>query len=246
MAAETFEHDSYWSDWVAKYLPLILSVCILGGGVLCYFLIPDFQQFCREAWQVLTSSDEGRIARWIDQFGFWGPLLLLVLFIVQMLAFVLPSWLLILVCTVAYGPWWGSGLALLGILFASTVAYFIGKGLSEHTLLALLGEKAERKMQSYLENYGLGTVIVFRLAPFLSNDTISFVAGLTRMDFWRFMMATAIGISPLILLLAYLGGDMQRLKQGLLWASVVCIVGFLAYVWWDKTRGPESRSQAQE
>ncbi|GAB3174707.1 TVP38/TMEM64 family protein [Telluribacter humicola] len=246
MAAETYEHNTSGSDWLAKYLPLVLSISIIGGGVLCYFLIPDFQQFCQEAWQVLTSSDQARIAKWINQFGFWGPLLLLVLFIVQMLAFVLPSWLLILVCTVAYGPWWGSGLALIGILFASTVAYFIGKMLNEHTLLALLGEKSERKMRAYLESYGLGTVIVFRLAPFLSNDTISFVAGLTRMNFWRFMMGTAIGISPLIILMAYLGGDINRLKQGLIWASVVCIIGFFAYVWWDKTKGPESRSRAQE
>lgn len=154
-----------------------------------------------------------------------------------MVAFVIPSWLLILVCILAYGPWWGSGMALVGILMASAAAYFIGKSLSEATLLALLGEKAEKKMASYLENYGLGTVVVFRLAPFLSNDTISFVAGLTRMSFGLFMAGTALGIIPLIGLLAYLGGNAKRLQRGLIWASAVCLIGFGMYVWWDKKKG---------
>lgn len=120
---------------------------------------------------------------------------------------------------------------------ASAAAYFIGKSLSEATLLALLGEKAEKKMASYLENYGLGTVVVFRLAPFLSNDTISFVAGLTRMSFGLFMAGTALGIIPLIGLLAYLGGNAERLQRGLIWASAVCLIGFGMYVWWDKKKG---------
>jgi uncharacterized membrane protein YdjX (TVP38/TMEM64 family) len=229
------------SDGWLRYLPLFISGIIILGGVLAYFLIPTFHEFGRESWQILTSGDEAHIARWVSQFEFWGPLLLLALFFVQMFAFVLPSWLLILVCILAYGPWWGSGLSLLGILLASSAAYFIGHSLSEHTLLALLGEKAEKKMSTYLKNYGLGTVIVFRLAPFLSNDTISFVAGLTRMHFGRFIIGTILGILPLIVLLAYLGGNTQRLQQGLIWASVVCLVGFGLYVWWDHTKAPGSK-----
>jgi uncharacterized membrane protein YdjX (TVP38/TMEM64 family) len=219
-----------------RYLPLALSVGIVGAAAAAYYLVPAFQQFSREAWLVLTSSDEARIARWIGRFDYWGPLLLLVLFILQMLAFVLPSWLLILVCILAYGPVWGSALALAGIVLASSVAYFVGRLLGEHTLLVLLGEKAERSMQGYLERYGLGTVVVFRLAPFLSNDTISFVAGLTGMNIWRFLAGTVLGISPLIGLLAYLGSDIQRLQQGLIWFSGLCIVGFGLYVWYDKRR----------
>ncbi len=234
------KHESATSNPV-KYLPLFVSGIILGGSVLCYFLYPDFQEFCKEAWRVLTSGQESRIANWVAQFGFWGPLLLLLLFLVQMLAFVIPSWLLILVCALAYGPWWGSGLSLLGILLASATAYILGKSLSEDTLLALLGEKAEKRMRSYLENYGFGTVLVFRIAPFLSNDTISFVAGLTRMGFWKFMAATALGIAPLISLLAYLEGNSERLQRGLIWTSAVCLVGFGIYVWWDKKKGPKAK-----
>ncbi|GAB2780975.1 hypothetical protein GCM10027275_25680 [Rhabdobacter roseus] len=223
-----------------RYLPVILSVTIVGGIALAYGLWPAFRTFGQEAWEILTSNEEARIADWIGGFGFWAPLLLLALFLVQMLAFVIPSWLLILVCILAYGPWWGSGLALLGILFASTVAYVLGHSLSKDVLVRMLGKSKEKKMEQYLDHYGLGLVVVVRLAPFLSNDTVSFVAGLVAMSYVRFLLATAVGITPLIALLAYLGENTDQLKRGLLWASVVCLVGFVGYIWWDRRQGAKS------
>jgi membrane protein YqaA with SNARE-associated domain len=88
----------------------------------------------------------------------------------------------------------------------------------------------------FIEDYGFWAVIVTRLAPFLSNDAISFVAGMLRMGYWRFIGATLLGITPLTIFVAWLGEDNDRLKSGLIWASVISIVGFVAYVWWDRRR----------
>jgi uncharacterized membrane protein YdjX (TVP38/TMEM64 family) len=62
------------------------------------------------------------------------------------------------------------------------------------------------------------------------------VAGLARMGYLKFLIATVGGILPLIGLLAYLGEDNDRLKSGLLWVSGVSLVLFGGYVWWDKRR----------
>ncbi|UOQ71298.1 hypothetical protein [Hymenobacter cellulosilyticus] len=72
---------------------------------------------------------------------------------------------------------------------------------------------------------------------------MSFVAGVARLGYWRFMLATVAGVAPLIALLAWLGENSDRLKSGLLWVSGISILLFGAYVWWDKRRGkkrPES------
>jgi uncharacterized membrane protein YdjX (TVP38/TMEM64 family) len=217
-----------------KWLPLILSITIIGGLLLFYFLHDGFNAFAKEAWTVLTSEDQDRASRWVEQFSFWGPLILIGGFILQMFAFVIPSWLLLLVCILAYGPIWGSALAFAGIGIASTLAYFIGRYVGEHTLQKMIGGKSERKMKTYLEEYGFWLVAIFRMAPFLSNDTISFVAGLLRMTYWRFIAATYLGITPLIVLIAYLGETNDRLKEGFIWASVISLVGFGLYIWWDR------------
>jgi uncharacterized membrane protein YdjX (TVP38/TMEM64 family) len=223
---------------LSRILPPVLVVAILAAIVLGYFFNPAVQSFIDEAWVVLTSEDRERIEAWVDQFDWWGPLLLMALFLVQMFAFVLPSWLLIVVSVLAYGPWWGSVIALAGILLAASVAYGLGVLLSEVTLRKMLGESSERKMRVYLERYGFWLVVIVRLAPFLSNDVISFVAGLTSMGFRKFTAATALGISPLIALIAFLGTTNERLRTGFIVVSILSMIGFAVYVWWDHKHRP--------
>lgn len=199
-----------------------------------YFLDPGFKEFVDEAWDVFNQEDPQAVEKWAGQFGIWAPLILLLCFLVQLFAFVLPSWLLILVCILAYGPFWGSLLAFTGIALASSVAYALGDYLGEYTVERLLGRKTRHKMEHYLASYGFSVVLIFRLAPFLSNDTISFVAGLVEMRFLRFLAATLLGIAPLIGMIAYLGGSYDRLRNGLIWVSVLSLIGLVVYIWWDR------------
>ena len=57
------------------------------------------------------------------------------------------------------------------------------------------------------------------------------------MNYWKFIGATMLGITPLILFIAFLGEDYERLKTGLIWGSAICLVLFIAFVLWDRKRG---------
>ena len=217
-------------------LPLYVSLAIIAPLVGAYFLWPAFQNGVQEAWAVLRTGDQAKVAVWVQQFGYWGPVLVVVTMVAQMFLVVINNALLILVAVLAYGPWWGSLLAWTGVITASSVGYWLGRALGEPVVQRLLGEKSERKVAGFVERYGLGAVAAARLTPVVSNDAISFVAGLTRMGYWRFIGVTAVAIVPLIGLLAYLGQDSQRLKTGLLWVSGVGLLLFGGYFWWTKTR----------
>ncbi|MEQ8470767.1 MAG: TVP38/TMEM64 family protein [Marinoscillum sp.] len=219
-----------------KLIPIIFTLTLVSIITLLYFFNNDFQNFANEGWEVLTSDNQKRIESWISELSYWGPVIIIVGFIIQMFAFVIPSWLLMVVSILAYGPFKGSLLALAGVLIASCMAYAIGSYLSEYTLQKLIGKKSEKKMRGYLDRYGFWLIAIFRLAPFLSNDTISFVAGLTKYKFKKFIAATALGISPLIALIAFLGQSTDRLKSGMIWASAVCLLGFGIYIWWDQKK----------
>ena len=220
----------------SKLIPAAVTIVLIGTLAAFYFFNSSFHDFANEGWKVLTSENQDKIQAWVKELSFWGPIIILAGFIIQMFAFVIPSWLLMVVSILAYGPWKGSLLALAGVLLASVLAYGIGNYLSEYTLQKLLGKKSEQKMKSYLEQYGFWLIAIFRFAPFLSNDTISFVAGLSSMRFWNFVVATTIGILPLIGFIAYLGDSTDRLKTGFIWASAVCLVGFGLYIWWDQKK----------
>lgn len=216
-------------------LPLYLSLAIIAPVVAAYFFWPAFQEGVQQGWAVVRTGDQAKVAAWVEQFGYWGPVLVVVVMVAQMFLIVINNALLILVSVLAYGPWWGSLLAWAGVLTASSVGYWLGRALGEPAVQRLLGQKSAEKVAGFVEEYGLGAVALARLTPIISNDAISFVAGAARMGYWRFIGVTAVAIMPLIGLLAYLGQDSQRLKTGLLWVSGVGVVLFGGYIWWRRS-----------
>ena len=216
--------------------PLYISIFIIITFGLAYFFIPEVQNFLNNAWETLTSNDEKRIRSWVSDFGWIGPLVLVLTMVLQMFLLVIPSIALMVVSILAYGPFFGSLIVYTAIFAASTVGYFIGRYFGPVIVKKVIGHKTERKIGHFLDDYGFWAVIVTRLNPLLSNDAISFVAGILKMGYWRFIGATLAGISPLIIFIAVLGESTDGLKTGLLWGSILSLILFLVYVWWDKKR----------
>lgn len=217
-------------------LPLYFSMSLVAILIICYFAVPSVNGFFNEAWNVLTSDDETRVKIWVEGFGWFGPVVIVLAMIVQMFLLVIPTILLMIVSTLAYGPVWGSIINFAAVIIASSVGYKIGKYLGLSFIERLLGEKTTKKTTIFIENYGFWAVVITRINPFLSNDTISFVAGILKMNYWKFISATAAGIAPLILLIAITGQNTDSLKTGLLYGSIASLIIFGGHIWWDKKR----------
>ncbi|GAB3811203.1 hypothetical protein GCM10028895_01140 [Pontibacter rugosus] len=188
----------------------------------------------KEAWDVLTSGDEQRITTWVEQFGFWGPFFIVAAMVAQMFLLVINVVALMLVAIIAYGSFWGSIIAITAVVVASSLGYWIGHRIGEAGVTKLIGQKSEKKIVGFVDKYGVWAVMIARISPFLSNDAVSFVAGLARMGYLKFLAATLAGIIPLTVLLAWLGENNQRLKTGLIWVSAVSLVVFIGYIIYDK------------
>lgn len=214
--------------------PLYISIGIIVAVVLSYFFIPGVQQFFNEAFSILTSGDDQKINQWVGQFGFWGPLIIILAMIIQMFLIVIPSPILIGVAVLGYGAFWGSLIAVAAIVSASTAGYIIGAYLGPPFVAKMLGTSTKMKIESEVEHYGFWAVVVIRLNPFLSDDAISFVGGVLRMGYWRFIAATVVGVIPLTLFIAFLGEHTQQIKNISLWTGIVSLVLFGLYIWWDK------------
>ncbi len=216
--------------------PLIVSGIIIAALVAAYFFIPGVRDFFTEAWDVLTSNDEERITEWVSDFGWMGPTMLILAMVAQMFLIVIPSVALMVVSILAYGPIFGSLIIFAAIFTASSVGYFIGRYFGPVIVEKLIGPSNKIKIEDFIEDYGFWAVIVTRINPFLSNDAISFVGGILKMGYWRFIGATLVGIAPLTIFIAIIGKSTDGLKTGLLWGSLVSLAIFILYVWWDKKK----------
>lgn len=89
-------------------------------------------------------------------------------------------------------------------------------------------------MFSLIEDYGFWSIGAVRVNPLFSGDAVSFIAGVLKMNYWKFIGATMAGAAPLIGFIAWIGSSSGRLLNGLIWASVIGLLSFAGYVWWDK------------
>jgi uncharacterized membrane protein YdjX (TVP38/TMEM64 family) len=182
-------------------LPIFISLSLLAVLVACYFLIPSFQNTINEIFKILTSDDEQRIKNWVTRFGMAGPLVLILLMVVQMFLFVVPNVLVMMIAIIMYGPFWGALISFIGVFVSSSVGYFIGRKLGPVTVNKLISIKTQTKISRFIEEYGTPAIAITRISS-LSNDSLSIVAGLLKMTYRKYILATLCGITPLITLLA--------------------------------------------
>ncbi|WP_304068040.1 TVP38/TMEM64 family protein [Pedobacter glucosidilyticus] len=219
-----------------SFIPLIISGVVIAVILLCYFLIPEVRNFMKEAYTILTSDDTARIRNWVSTFGLWGPIVLILAMVIQLFLMVIPSIIIMVIAVLAYGPWLGSLITLAGIISAASIGYIVGDYLGDVGVEKLIGEKALQKIETFFKAYGLWTIIVFRASPFLSNDAISFVGGFVEMTYKRFIIATILGSTPLLILVAVFGQSIDQLKPGLIIASVISVIGLIIYIYMDKKK----------
>lgn len=219
---------------IKKYWSFIVSIMLILALVGGYWIFPEYQQFLDEGWEIIWSEDEDRITAWFKEFGIWGPLVIIGIMVLQMFLVFFPTWLPIIVAVLGYGPFWGVVLSIVAVAIASTIAYFIGKGLGIQAKKRFVGEKTYRKVKKFMDQYGFGAVVLFRISPFLSNDGISFIAGITGMKYRRFMIATFAGILPLAGAIAYFGRETETLKTGLYWIGGAGALLYIGYILLDQ------------
>ena len=119
--------------------------------------------------------------------------------------------------------------SVVAVFSASTIGYFLGERLADPIKENLVGGKKYRKLSEFMKRHGFWAVVLFRISPFLSNDAISFVAGIIKMGYWKFIYATMVGIIPLAGAIAYFGKDTETLQTGLYWLGGTGLLIYIIY-----------------
>lgn len=218
----------------------ILPLAGLGLLAAVYFISPEFKDFVDTGVTALASEEQQRVEAWVRSYGAWGFALIFGLMLLQTIIPVLPSVIAMVAAVLAYGPLLGGAIAWAGMLLAATLGYGIGRAFGPVTVDRLVGGETRSKVGNFVERYGVWAVIAARISPVLSTDVVSIVAGLLSMRYLRFLVATAIGTLPLTILVAWLGEEIQRLKSGLVWVSVISLAIFVGWVIYDRRRSARS------
>jgi uncharacterized membrane protein YdjX (TVP38/TMEM64 family) len=177
------------------------GLAVLGCGLLgAWWFTPSVFAETREL------MDVERLERIVRRAGLWGPVLIVTLMTVAVVASPIPSAPIALAAGAAYGHLWGTVQVAIGAELGALIAFGLARILGHDVLRRVFGNRVDAGLlgsQSALT----ATVFVSRLMPFVSFDLISYAAGLSRLHAWRFALATLAGIVPASFLLAHIGGE---------------------------------------
>jgi uncharacterized membrane protein YdjX (TVP38/TMEM64 family) len=179
----------------------------------------------------------------VERAGLWGPVLIVTLMTVAVVASPIPSAPIALAAGAAYGHLWGTVQVVIGAELGALIAFGLARILGHDVLRRVFGDRVDAGL---LGSQTALTVTVFasRLMPFVSFDIISYAAGLSKLHAWRFALATLAGIIPASFLLAHFGGEAVSGDLGrATWAVLgLGLVTGLPLLWVVMRKQPEKSS----
>ena len=143
----------------------------------------------------------------LQQLGIAGPLLVIGLMTLAIVFNPLPSAPIALASGAVYGHTLGTVYIVIGAEIGALIAFFIARLTGFQVAQKYLGRRWSLNRFT-TQNSLMVIIFISRLIPFLSFDLISYAAGLTAITFWRFALATLLGLIPTSFLLAHFGGEM--------------------------------------
>ncbi len=234
-------------DLDARAIRLLRLVALLVAATLfglIYLLSAGFRFEVNRAVGLLGRGDIAGLRDYILSFGLWAPVASCFLMVLQALVAPVPSFLITFANGLAFGVFWGWMLSLFGHVLAAAVCFWISRALGRVPVEILVGKAGLQSADRWFAKWGIYAVFAGRLVPGVAFDVISYAAGLTRMRFRNFLIATTLGIFPQTFLYSYLGRQAPK-YVGLFMvtsALVVAVVVAVAVVRYRRERRRPKRN----
>lgn len=151
--------------------------------------------------------------------GYWGPLLYIVCNTIRPFFF-FPAAILGIAGGLAFGPVWGTIYLVIGTVCGAALCFGTARCLGHDRLKLWTKGTFLEELDHQVTNHGFRTVLLLRLAPVIPWDVVSFLAGLSKVRFWPYVLATLVGSVPGAIAFSYFGNVMV---QSLFMAAVVAV-----------------------
>lgn len=194
-----------------KYIKYLLGVIILISG---FFLINHFN--------LLKGYGAEDIKIYISNFGFWAPIVyVVILSLLPLLLF--PDSVIVIAGGMLFGLWEGTILTVIGSLIGSAIAFYIARLLGQEAVNKFI-KNPENAFKTQTEKNGFWLVLMLRLIPLFPFKVVSYSAGLSKAKFKDFAIATTIGSLPGIMVYVNLGDKTTEIGSNSFYIAVGLLI----------------------
>lgn len=141
-----------------------------------------------------------------------------------------PITLLIILTLLACGPWLGMSSALAGSLLSAATLFGLGRVLGRYHVQRFAGRRVAY-LSRRLAQRGTWTVFLVRVIPVAPFSIVNLVAGSTSISLREFLLGTALGMSPGIVLLSAILNGLDGVLQAPTPGALVGVGLFVGLTW---------------
>lgn len=180
----------------------------------------------------LVGDQEG-VSNYLKGFGLWGPLVLALVQLIQILVAVIPGHVFLIAAGYVYGFPLGFLLNIVYIVAASQLSFSLARWAGRPFVNRLVSDELLQKWYTIGEKQGFIFFTIAFVLPVFPTDVMNFVAGLSGISARKFLAANFLGRLPSAIILTLIGSHGLQFSNAawagiLLLAVVVYISGRLA------------------
>lgn len=146
-------------------------------------------------YHVGVFHDLASLQAYLNSTGLVGPLIFILIQIVQVVIPIIPGGVSTAAGVVLFGPWLGFLYNYIGIVIGSFINFFLARNYGKPFILHIVSEKVFDKYMAYAKNQQkFDTFFAIAIvAPVAPDDVLCLVAGLTHMKFKFFSWVIILG-----------------------------------------------------
>ena len=183
-------------QFLTRRSQIILMVVTVAAVGLAWLIIPAVHAEARHALGILRTGDQQQIGDYLRSFGVWGPVISLLMMVGQAIIAPIPGALVVFANGLAFGTFQGTLLSVVGQTLAAMVCFWIARVLGRGPVEAMVGRFGLDSLDRWFGRWGALSIVLLRLVPGVAFDGVSYGAGLLRIRFRTFVIATVIGVLP--------------------------------------------------
>ncbi len=186
---------------------------ILLAGALGALLVAGFVPAARNSIADLL----GELLEWTQGLGVWGPVAVAAFYVVACV-FALPGSVLTLGAGLLFGVVKGTITVSIGSTLGACAAFIVGRSLARKWVEQKVSARGKfAAIDEAVGRQGFKVVLLTRLSPIFPFNLLNYGYGLTKVPFWKYALASWIGMLPGTVMYVYLGsatGSLAKIVGG--------------------------------
>ncbi len=156
-------------------------------------------------------TDRTAVQAWVQDCGPWAPLASVLLNAAQVLLAPLPGQTVGVVNGYLYGTWLGTLYSLLGVELGTALALGLARGFGRPLVARLIGQAQLERWDAIAQRQGAAFFLLVFLLPFLPDDVLCFVAGMSPLSIPYLLLLAAVGRLPGLVVSSWVGANASEL-----------------------------------